>query len=111
MIFKGRCHCGAIGVGLVSDRPPAEQALGACQCSFCRKHNARAFSDPKARVTLTAADPEQLQRYSFGLRTSEPIVCRRCGGLCRDDFGRGEPGVERDQCRCPRRPGALHPDA
>ncbi|HLY00066.1 MAG TPA: GFA family protein [Roseiarcus sp.] len=79
MIFKGQCHCGAIGVALMSDRPPAEQRLGACQCSFCRKHNARAFSDPGARVTLTAADPEQLQRYVFDLRTSEQIICRRCG--------------------------------
>jgi hypothetical protein len=79
LIFKGQCHCGAIGVELMSDRPLDEQALGACQCSFCRKHNARAFSDPKARVTLTAADPEQLQRYTFGLRTSEQIICRRCG--------------------------------
>jgi hypothetical protein len=79
VIFKGRRHCRAIGVELITDRPPAEQTLGACQCSFCRKHNARAFSDPKARVTLTAADPEQLQRYAFGLRTSEQIICRRCG--------------------------------
>jgi hypothetical protein len=47
VIFKGQCHCGAIRVELTSDRPPDEQALGACQCSFCRKHNARAFSDPK----------------------------------------------------------------
>lgn len=53
--------------------------LGACQCSFCRKHNARAFSDPKAHVTLTAADPQHLQRYSFGLKTSDQIICRQCG--------------------------------
>jgi hypothetical protein len=79
VIFKGQCHCGAIRVELLSDRPPKEQALGACQCSFCRKHNARAFSDPGARVTLTAADPKQLQRYAFGLGTSEQVICRRCG--------------------------------
>jgi hypothetical protein len=79
LIFKGRCHCGAIGVELISDRPPAEQALGVCQCSFCRKHNARAFSDPKADVTLTANDPDELQRYTFGLRASEQVICRRCG--------------------------------
>jgi hypothetical protein len=30
-------------------------------------------------VTLTATDPQQLQRYSFGLRTSDQIICRRCG--------------------------------
>ena len=79
MLFKGQCHCGAIRVELTTDRQPSDQMLGACQCSFCRKHNARAFSDPKAHVTLTAADPQHLQRYSFGLKTSDQIICRRCG--------------------------------
>jgi hypothetical protein len=75
----GQCHCGAIQVELRTDRPPSEQVLGACQCSFCRKHNARAFSDPASHVTLTAREPEHLQRYCFGLKTSEQIICRRCG--------------------------------
>ena len=64
---------------LATDRVPSEQVLGACQCSFCRKHNARAFSDPKSHVKLIAADPREVQRYTFGLRTSEQIICRRCG--------------------------------
>jgi hypothetical protein len=79
MHYSGQCHCGAIRIALRTDRPPGEQVLGACQCSFCRKHNARTFSDPKAHVTLTASQPEQLQRYTFGLKTSEQIICRRCG--------------------------------
>src|SRR5277367_2301194 len=79
MLFTGQCHCGAIRVALESDRPPESQVLGACQCSFCRKHNARAFSDPRAHVTLTAVEPKQLQRYAFGLITAEQIICRRCG--------------------------------
>lgn len=79
MLFKGQCHCGAIRIELVSDRRPSDQILGACQCSFCRKHNARTFSDPDAHATLTAADPQLLQRYSFGLKTSEQVICRRCG--------------------------------
>jgi hypothetical protein len=79
MLLRGQCHCGAIRVELATERPPGDQVLGACQCSFCRKHNARAFSDPKAQVTLTAADPQQLQRYSFGLGTSDQIICHRCG--------------------------------
>ncbi len=66
VLFKGQCHCGAIRVELTTDRQPSDQVLGACQCSFCRKHNARAFSDPKAHVTLTAsfATPKRLlQQY------------------------------------------------
>ena len=79
MIYRGQCHCGAIRVQLISDRPPSDQILGACQCSFCLKHNARAFSDPRAQVILTAADREQLQLYTFGLKTSKQAICRQCG--------------------------------
>ena len=68
MIFKGQCHCGAISVEVVSDRPPAEQALGACQCSFCRKHNARAFSDPKAEVTLGGVETGELSSKTMEAR-------------------------------------------
>jgi hypothetical protein len=79
MRHSGQCHCGSIHIELTSDRSPHEQVLGACQCSFCRKHNARTFSDPAAHVTLTALEPAQLQLYSFGLMTAEQIICRRCG--------------------------------
>lgn len=77
--FRGGCHCGAIGVELRIPRPPEDQILGACQCSFCRKHNARTVSDPKARARLTAHEPAQLQRYRFGLGASKVVLCRRCG--------------------------------
>jgi hypothetical protein len=30
-------------------------------------------------VKLTAANPRQLQRYSFGLKTSDQVICRQCG--------------------------------
>jgi hypothetical protein len=79
MLFKGQCHCGVIRVELVTGKRPEDQVLGECQCSFCRKHNARTFSDPTAQVRLIAADPQHLQRYSFGLATSDQIICRRCG--------------------------------
>jgi hypothetical protein len=62
-----------------NDPPPHNQVLGACQCGFCRKHDARAFSDPDASVTLIAREPEHLERYSFGLHTAESVVCRKCG--------------------------------
>jgi hypothetical protein len=69
----------AIAVELRSERAPPEQVLGACQCSFCRKHNVRAFSDPKASAILTACEPMQVQLYRFGLGTAVAAVCRRCG--------------------------------
>jgi hypothetical protein len=30
-------------------------------------------------VNLTAANPQQIQVYSFGLKTSYQIICRQCG--------------------------------
>jgi hypothetical protein len=78
-VHAGRCHCGAIAVSLETPRPPEKQVLGQCQCSFCRKHNVRAFSDPGSRITLTAGDPGEVTFYAFGLRTAHQMLCRRCG--------------------------------
>lgn len=75
----GNCHCGAIAVELQTTRPPQEQVIGACQCSFCRKHNARTFSDPGSKVRLTAREPDLVQHYSFGLETARSVLCSRCG--------------------------------
>ncbi|MDP5219903.1 hypothetical protein Q5Y75_22055 [Ruegeria sp. 2205SS24-7] len=79
MKHVGSCHCGAIRVELETTRIPQDQVLGACQCSFCRKHNARAFSDPSAKLVITASEPDALQMYEFGLRTSKQVICKRCG--------------------------------
>lgn len=77
--LNGGCHCGAIALELTLPRPPEEEIVGACQCSFCRKHNARTVSDPRARVRLVLREPAELQRYRFGLAASEVVLCRRCG--------------------------------
>lgn len=78
-LHAGGCHCGALGLELATTRPPHEQIIGACQCSFCRKHNARTFSDPGARAVLTIREPGALSRYTFGLSTAEAVICGRCG--------------------------------
>lgn len=77
--LNGGCHCGAIGLQMSLPRPPEEEIVGACQCSFCRKHNARTVSDPKATARLVVNEPAYLQRYRFGLNASEVVLCRRCG--------------------------------
>jgi hypothetical protein len=78
-VHQGQCHCGSIAVELKTERAPQAQVLGSCQCSFCRKHNVRAFSDPGSRVTLRAVDPSHVQPYRFGLGTVDVILCRNCG--------------------------------
>lgn len=78
-MFEGRCHCGALGFIFRTSQPPAQWAVRACQCSFCRGHGARTVSDPAGSVTFRIAEPSKLRRYRFGTRSSESLVCGVCG--------------------------------
>ncbi len=78
--FEGRCHCGAIGFTYRTSLPPAKWRPHACQCRFCRTHGARTVADPNGSVQLRVADASKLNRYRFGTRSSDFLVCRRCGG-------------------------------
>jgi hypothetical protein len=77
--LTGACHCGALHVTFETPMPPVDLPLRACGCSFCRKHGVRTTSDPAGTVTFRIDDPEALQRYRFGTRTAETLVCRNCG--------------------------------
>jgi hypothetical protein len=78
-VFEGRCHCGAIGFELRTARAPAQWAVRACQCSFCRGHGARTTSDPEGSVRFSIPDPSKLNRYRFGSSSADFFVCRDCG--------------------------------
>jgi hypothetical protein len=79
MIYSGRCHCGNIEVELETARAPAQMQVRACQCSLCRRHGGLTVSDPMGHVRLRAQDPEAVSPYRFGLRTSDFLLCGRCG--------------------------------
>lgn len=76
--LAGRCHCGAIHVILEPGRPTAELPLRACQCGFCRRHGAATTSDPECRLHIEAA-PGSLNRYRFGRRAVDALLCQECG--------------------------------
>lgn len=78
-VFRGGCHCGNVEVDYRSDVDPSEAFIRACQCSFCRKHNTRALSDPAGALEIVANDPGHLVRYRFGLETADFLICGRCG--------------------------------
>lgn len=78
-VFEGSCHCGTIGFVFHASRPPEQWAVRACQCSFCRAHGARTTSDPDGSVRFRVTDPSQLQRYQFGTRSTDFLLCRNCG--------------------------------
>jgi hypothetical protein len=89
--WAGGCHCGNLTVRFESDRTPAELGVRTDTCTFCAKHNVRSTSDAQGALHFRAADSEGVERYRFGTRTADFLICRRCGvyvGACMDDaFG------------------------
>jgi hypothetical protein len=79
MTFAGRRQCGAIGFDLQTSRPPAQGAIRACQCRFCRSHGARTTSDPQGAVRFVVANDSKLNRYRFASRSADYFLCRDCG--------------------------------
>jgi len=78
-IYTGSCHCGAIGFSYKCSIDPADWSVRACQCLFCRSHDALSTSDPGSSIEFSATDTSQLNRYRFGLMTADFLLCRNCG--------------------------------
>jgi hypothetical protein len=76
--LAGHCHCGAIHVILEPGRPVADLPLRACQCGFCRRHGAMTTSHPGSRLHIEAT-PGSLNRYRFGHRVVDALLCEECG--------------------------------
>jgi hypothetical protein len=79
MKYKGGCHCGNLWIEFETSLNPAEIELRACQCTFCRKHGSLAVTDPAGRLAIAAAHGKSFERYAFGLRTAEYLICKTCG--------------------------------
>jgi hypothetical protein len=77
--YLGRCHCGALSVRYRTALPVEAWSVRADQCSFCRAHAALSTSDPAGSLAFAANDAVLLQRYRFGLRTADFLICRCCG--------------------------------
>ncbi len=74
-----RCHCGALSARYETELPVDRWNVRACQCSFCRAHDALSISDPAGRLEFGASQPERLQRYRFSSGITEFLICRECG--------------------------------
>jgi hypothetical protein len=79
MDHLGGCHCGNIHVRLRLSKPPEDNPLRACTCSFCRSHSPRMLSDPGGLFEVWADDWSLVENYRFGTRTCDFLICRRCG--------------------------------
>ncbi len=77
--YEGKCHCGAIGFRYATNIAPDEWSIRACQCRFCLAHDALSTSDPAGSIAFVSKNLKQLQRYRFGLRTADFLICTNCG--------------------------------
>lgn len=77
--YAGSCHCGAIGFRYRTAIDPREWSIRACQCSFCRAHDALSISDPDGQIVFTAPRRDSLRKYRFGLNTADFLLCGDCG--------------------------------
>jgi hypothetical protein len=77
--FEGSCRCGGLSFAYQTALPPARWTVRACQCAFCRAHAALTTSDPSGRLAFHLRQSARLQRYRFGLRTADFLLCPGCG--------------------------------
>lgn len=93
--YRGGCHCGAIRFRYSTEQAPDRWSIRACQCRFCRAHDALSASDPAGTLRFECDSAEMLQRYRFGLRTADFLLCRRCGVYIGAviEAGRGRYGI------------------
>jgi hypothetical protein len=77
--FEGSCHCAAVGFRFHTARAVRAWSVRACACGFCRAHAALTTSDPLGRLLFRVHEASALQRYRFGLRTADFLLCRHCG--------------------------------
>jgi hypothetical protein len=76
---EGACHCRAIDFVYRTSLAPEAWQIRACQCTFCRIHAALSTSDPNGSLRFNEHVPGALNRYRFGYKTTDFLVCRNCG--------------------------------
>jgi hypothetical protein len=77
--YLARCHCGALTARYRTAVAPDAWVVRACQCSFCRSHGVLTTSDPEGSLHFRSRDVALVQRYRFGGRTADFMICRECG--------------------------------
>ena len=79
--LSGECHCGNISLDLHTEKGESDFVPRECSCTLCRKHRASWVSDPEGTLHLHYKNKDLVSSYRFGHKTSDFIVCARCGVL------------------------------
>jgi hypothetical protein len=77
--YLAHCHCGSLSARYRTAVPISAWNIRACQCSFCRAHDALSVSDPAGSLEFSARRPEYVQRYRFGSGQTDFLICSQCG--------------------------------
>jgi hypothetical protein len=77
----GSCHCGNIHIDLELTHAPGDYRPRACDCDFCRQHNAAYVSDPNGSLTIRIRDQQLGGKYRQGSAQAEFLFCKQCGVL------------------------------
>jgi len=76
---QGQCQCGNLSFEFETNIKLEDIRLRSCDCSFCRGHATRCFSDPAGRAHISVRDETLLQRYRFAHETTDFLICDGCG--------------------------------
>jgi len=76
---EGSCHCRAIGFVYRTFIEPEQWPIRACQCTFCQRHGGLSTSDPRGSLSFVEHLPATLNRYRFGRKITDFLICRECG--------------------------------
>lgn len=72
--YEGSCHCGAVRFAIETDFPE----LTTCDCSICRRKNAKMVKVHQDRFSLLAG-ADALTEYRFHTMTARHFFCKICG--------------------------------
>ncbi len=77
--LKGGCHCGNIVFDFATMKTPSGFQPRRCGCDFCTRHGGLYISDPEARLEIRVKDISIFNRYQFGHKTADFLICKNCG--------------------------------
>jgi hypothetical protein len=77
--YSGSCHCRNLALTLETDKAPDQLNVRTDTCSFCQKHHALYVSDPDGSVHIAVREASLVERYRFGTKTADFLLCKTCG--------------------------------
>ena len=80
-VLSGACRCGKVRVVFETVHAPASLQPRACDCSFCRRHDAAWLSDAAGRIRIDATDPADVRSERQGSGTARFLLCAHCDAL------------------------------